>query len=196
MGAKRAQRAPKARPGVSQSRQRGQAAADTCSGVSGGRSEVAPLHAVLQHLLCGPPFHSGPCRPLQASVQTQTRAPFLPQGLRPGLGESGASDRRDGRPPPPPQCCDFIRVLSGALSPRLLGRCPGRLIRGQQEGAHGVCGAGPAPPSCPPACHVAPLRACRHPGSFEVIWTARQKVGSLLLHAGGLGASFIHSFAH
>ena len=83
---------PKPSLGVSQSRQRGQAVVDTRSGVSRGRSEVAPLDAVLQHPLHGPPTHSGPCRSLQASVQTQSQVPSLPQGLRPGPGESGSPD--------------------------------------------------------------------------------------------------------
>lgn len=63
MGAEGAQRAPKAWPGVSQSRQQSQAAADTRSGVSGGRSEVAPLHAVSSTFSMVLRFAQGPAGP-------------------------------------------------------------------------------------------------------------------------------------
>lgn len=71
-GPKEHSRHPQPGLGVSQSRQQGQAVVDTHSGVSRGCSEVAPLDTVLQHPLHGPLTHSGPCRPLQASVQTQS----------------------------------------------------------------------------------------------------------------------------
>lgn len=66
---------------------------------------------------------------------------------------------------PLPQCCDFVGVLSGALSPTAV-MVPGRVSSGQQEGARGVSvGQDPHhPPARLPAA-VAPLRACRHPGS-------------------------------
>lgn len=152
--------------GVSQNRQQGQqgSGGHTLWRVQGQALRSLPWTRFSAPSPRSPDSLQGPAGPPR--LRSKPKAVLSLPGFGPVPGESGTQNGETAAHLPLPQCCDFIGVFAGRSAPS----CCDGAREGEQgvsrRGPRSLCGARTCTtrlPTCLPT--VAPLQACRHPGS-------------------------------